>query len=91
MKAGLNNSSVKIPERKTEEQSSEHGLRQLVFCLLTGVIAFGVIDMSPLINIIGEKFGTVLQPINMADEYDGIELKPWLQLMTMIWSIFILP
>lgn len=75
-KAGLNNSSVKIPEKRNRRAKFRTWIAAtLVFCLLTGVIAFGVIDMSPLINIIGEKFGTVLQPINMADEYDGIELK----------------
>ena len=67
---------LKYLKRETEEQSSEHGLRQLVFCLLTVCNSiWRYRHVTLLINIIGEKFGTVLQPINMADEYDGIELK----------------
>lgn len=75
-KAGLSNSSDKPPKTKNGRVKLSIWIAAtLVICMLTGAMAFGLIDMSPLISIIGEKFGTVLQPINMVDEYDGIEVK----------------
>ena len=77
---------LKYLKRETEEQDSEHGLRQLVFAAdrCNGIWRYRHVT---LINIIGESW-LVLQPINIFDEYDGIELKTWCS-VAMIWSIFI--
>lgn len=75
-KAEIQNSPGRLKDKKNRRTKFSIWIAAtLVICLLTGAIAFGLIDMSPLISLIGEKFGTVLQPIGMVDEYDGIEVK----------------
>lgn len=70
-----NNSNIR-PGKKTKRGRLRLLIAAaIVFSLLTAAIASGIINLSPLINIIGERFGSLLQPINITDEYDGIEMK----------------
>ncbi len=47
----------------------------LIFCLFTGAVAFGVIDLTSLIDLVGGRIGTQLQPIGLISEHEGIRMK----------------